>query len=355
MQMKEQLLRILKSASAPLSAKELAKMLNCTERHARRLIHKLRDMGYPISKVRHGKYILEGISNIKNAIFSVNLSEQQLLVLLMSLYMTMLSLRNTPLYSQIVEVIKRLRKEMNPEIVYVLPENPILDFHFFNQSPGPSFDPDVFFNVLKAILHEKKIRVQVRPPGCDYTVDEEVDPITLALMSAVPVLLVFDPKRETIRPLPLSMIQKLEVLEKGFTPPQINPGQLENMLAPDAMYGAKVENSFEVRIRVDRRFYDAMAMTNLVPEQRREQRGGHYFLILPFNSVVHAIGVCLGIAHVGMIEEPVWLREAIGYILHQTAKVYPQPTDPPNIPTGLPVLVPVMNLIDRYYPPPNNH
>ncbi|RMH70438.1 MAG: hypothetical protein D6683_15310 [Actinomyces sp.] len=52
-----------------------------------------------------------------------------------------------------------------------------------------------------------------------------------------------------------------------------------------------------------------------------------------------------------MIEEPVWMRDAIGYIVHRTAEAYPDPKAPPRLPTGLPLHVPVMNLVDHHYGP----
>ncbi|MDQ7041850.1 MAG: hypothetical protein Q9M35_13010 [Rhodothermus sp.] len=87
----------------------------------------------------------------------------------------------------------------------------------------------------------------------------------------------------------------------------------------------------------------------LVPGQRLEKKDGNYYLILPFQSTVHALSVAWQIAPYGMIEEPDWLKEVIAWQVHQVAKAYARPPQKsPRLPGGLPVAVPVVHLCTRF-------
>ncbi|RME64793.1 MAG: helix-turn-helix domain-containing protein, partial [Caldilineae bacterium] len=134
MRKKERLLEELKRATGPLSAGELAEQVGCSSRHVRRLIEQLQEEGHPIRRIERGpqtRYELQGIPEVEKAISSIDLSEQQVLLLLLSLYMTMHSLKDTSLYKQLVELIRRVRETMNPELVYWLKDNPELETRLF--------------------------------------------------------------------------------------------------------------------------------------------------------------------------------------------------------------------------------
>lgn len=169
---------------AALTQAEAAERLDLSVRQVRRLVRQLRDEDVPVQERQRGRekeYFLEEEDRRPHD-FPIDLSEQQILALVVAAEAARSALRPTPLSEPLNAALDALLDRIAPHNLFTFnPEEAPAHWHF-GDAPSVDLDPEVFGILAQAVDRKRSVLIDYHTASTGrFSTDRKIDPLVMAV------------------------------------------------------------------------------------------------------------------------------------------------------------------------------
>lgn len=243
-------LRQMLDEGAEPSLQEIIGALNVTERHARRLIRRLRDGGVPVQERRDGRFKRFYLKpeHRQTVVRGFEFDEEEMLALAVAAEAAKSELGSTPLEEPLRRAFDKLLQELAPEAYTFEMEEQHHRWHF-GASALNRIDPHVFKTLQQAINEQRSVCIDYHTASTGaVTKDRRIDPLQLVRQGSSWMVVAYCHRRHDLRDFSLAGIARIEQSTTFFSPPiDFDPdGYFRDRFS--ALAGGKI---FTVRLLVE--------------------------------------------------------------------------------------------------------
>ena len=215
-------LRHLLNEGAELSLQEICVVLTISsERHARRLIARLRQNGVPVQERRDGRikrFYLEP-EHRQAAVRGFEFDEEEMLALAVAAEAAKAELGATPLEAPLGRAFDKLLQQLAPEAYTFEMEAQHGRWHF-GASALSRIDPHVFKTLQRAINENRSVRIDYHTASTGaFSTDRLIDPLQLVRQGRSWMVVAYCHLRQDLRDFSLAGIARIEPGDAFFLPP----------------------------------------------------------------------------------------------------------------------------------------
>lgn len=206
-----------------LTTAELADRLDVSKRHVRRLINEqLRPAGVSIQDRKRGreKEFFLPEPDWRTPGLPVDLTERQLLALVVAAQAARAKLRPTPLAEFLTEAVDVLRAA-HPDPALSFEANAEPDHWHFSDAPSVPLDPEVFWTLREAASARQSVRIDYHSASSGrVSTGRKIDPLLIAERRGSWLCVAYCHEREGLRDFSLAGMSDVELCtDEYFTPP----------------------------------------------------------------------------------------------------------------------------------------
>lgn len=205
-----------------LTMNEASERLGVSKRHVRRLMQQLRDEGVPLETRRRGreKEVLLPEAERPVPDFPVDLTERQLLALVVAAQAARATLRPTPLAGFLSDAVGALRAA-HPDPAFTFEANAEPTRWHFSDAPSVPIDPDVFWTLRAAASNRQPVRIDYYSASSERrSTGRKIDPLLIAERRGSWLCVAFCHERQAVLDFSMAAISAIRLCEgERFTPP----------------------------------------------------------------------------------------------------------------------------------------
>jgi predicted DNA-binding transcriptional regulator YafY len=205
-----------------LTQSEAADIIDVSQRQVRNLVAELRESGVPVQSTfvdRKRVYFLQA-KDWRADTVSLDLTEQQLMALLVATRAAQPTLSPTPLCKSIERVTTVLEEELEAHVDTFIPSFESERWHF-NRSVSTDLDPHVFWTLKTAIANRNPVFIDYYSAHREsWSRDRKIDPLLFAVRKGAWLCVAYCHKRSTCLDFNLVDINSVTICNnEHFTPP----------------------------------------------------------------------------------------------------------------------------------------
>jgi predicted DNA-binding transcriptional regulator YafY len=205
-----------------LTQRRASKLLDVSPRQVRNLVKELRDRGVPVQADftdRERIYYLKPKDWYAETV-SLDLTEQQLMALLVATQAARPTLAPTPLLDALNEASDTLEKELEPRVDTFIPSFESERWHF-SRAVSSDLDPDIFWALKSAIADCHPVLVDYYSAYREaWSRDRKINPLLFAVRKGAWLCVAYCHERATCLDFNLVDIKSVTVCEnERYTPP----------------------------------------------------------------------------------------------------------------------------------------
>lgn len=301
-----------------ISVGELAEETGVDRRTIHRDLNAIHEAGYPlVSEWQDGVKLYRFLTRFKD-VPPISFTLQELMTL--SLLRSQLDLLNgTPFHEDMQSVFRKVNSVLPPRLAAHMERIAQVSHPLLQGKRDYGKFSDALQLIRHALLYQQTITISYRPVGRGAPVAYQVDPYTLLFQKGGIYLLGFARERQALRTFSVERICAVEPGKERF---EIAEGFNAKQMLEEA-FGIVAEPAMEVKIRFSPRI--AHAIRDRVwhsSQQVTEEGDGSLLLSFRAGGKMEILSWLLSYGPQAELLSPEHLREELGQMVRETAKIY---------------------------------